>query len=288
MAHLGSYRLGWQSQNIAQFLLYKLAFLSEPIRSADDVGTDYYCTLFETQRRDGRAFLLPRNSFAIQIKSESEGPKIDITGYLPYLAEIELPYFIGLVSRHDLTLSVYSGELLPALFAYKGVPQNLQAELCEPSGLTADYVGWHTELGPGNFSLLFPEVLKLSANMPDSEVESKATELRNRCSLMLKNIASIRNKEFVLRGMAPGQVLLFAGMDSFNHFEANFLERLIEVFYNLSWAYDALQHDRAATKEKFRMYEEIYLEVVGHLADHPMLGGLKDVYLSAKDKFVSV
>jgi hypothetical protein len=286
VAQLRSFRLGWQSQNIAQFLLYKLAFLSEPIRSADDVGTDYYCTLFETQRRDGNAFLLPRNSFAIQIKSESDGPRIDITGYLPYLSEIEVPYFVGLVSRNDLTLSIYSGELLPALFAYRGVPNNLHAELCESSRLTSDYVGWHTDLGSSNYSLLFPEVFKLSANMSDLEVESKAAELRNRCSLMLKNIASIRNKEFILRGMGPGQVLLFAGTESFNNFEANFLERLIEAFYNLSWAYDALPLDRAATEEKFRMYEEIYLQVASHVHDHAKISGLKDIYLSAKGKFV--
>jgi hypothetical protein len=102
---------------------------------------------------------------------------------------------------------------------------------------------------------------------------------------MLKNIASIKNKEFILKGMNPGQVLLFAGPDSFNHYEENFLQRLIEVFYNLNWAYDALPGDRAKNTEKFIMYEKVYLQISSEVGQNNMAGLLRDTYEDAKNKF---
>jgi hypothetical protein len=272
MYHLRSFRLGWQSQNIAQFLLYKLAFLSEPVYVGDDVGADYFCTLFEPRKNGNNTDLIPCNSFAIQIKSESTVSQLDISGYLPYLVGLEVPYFIGVVDRDKLQLTVYSGELLPALFAYRGIPQHLEATLCVSSTLRSDYAGWHSEIRPGNYSLLFPEAICLNANDNDHDLQQKAYQLKTRCSIMLKNIASIKNKEFILKGMAPGQVLLFAGPDSFNHYEDNFLQRLIEAFYNLNWAYDALPNDRTKNAQKFGMYEKVYLQISSDVGEFYLPG----------------
>jgi hypothetical protein len=117
MPHQRSFRLGWQSQNLARFILYNFAFLAEPVQVADDIGIDFFCTLFETRCEATNVALIPRNSFAIQIKSESKSAKIDLTGYLPYLQSMELPFFIGVVNRDNLTLAFYSGELVHATYS---------------------------------------------------------------------------------------------------------------------------------------------------------------------------
>jgi hypothetical protein len=53
--------------------------------SGHDVGADYFCTLFEPRKHGKNTDLIPRNSFAIQIKSENIESQLDISGYLPYL-----------------------------------------------------------------------------------------------------------------------------------------------------------------------------------------------------------
>ena len=80
MPHLGSFRKGWQSENLARFILYKFSFVAHPSTVADDVGSDFFCTLFEVHREGRHDYLLPKNSFAIQVKS-SVG-KIDVTDKL--------------------------------------------------------------------------------------------------------------------------------------------------------------------------------------------------------------
>ena len=117
MSHLRSYRLGWQSQNLARFILYKFCFLAEPVQVADDIGIDYFCTLFEARQSGTNAELVPRSSFAIQVKSEDRSQRVDLSRYLPYLERLELPFFLGIVNRDTLKLAIYSGELLTPFFA---------------------------------------------------------------------------------------------------------------------------------------------------------------------------
>ena len=76
MGHLHSFRQGWQSENLARFLLSKVSFISKPSTISDDLGSDFLCTLFKIEKNE----LHPSSSFAIQIKSE--GSKIDITSIL--------------------------------------------------------------------------------------------------------------------------------------------------------------------------------------------------------------
>lgn len=111
MSHLLKFRKGWQSEHIAKFILSKFSFIAEPSTVADDLGTDFFCTLFNIQ---GGEYLVPQNSFAIQIKSDNKN--IDITKKVPYIQGLEIPFFVGVVSKKDLTLQIYSGESIPHFF----------------------------------------------------------------------------------------------------------------------------------------------------------------------------
>jgi len=282
MSHKKTFRAGWQSQNLARFLLYKFAFLAEPVQVADDIGIDYFCTIFDTQKRGPDADLIPKSSFAIQIKSIGRAKVIHLTKYLPYLAALEIPYFIGIVNRLNLSLSIYSGELLPALFAYRGLPKTLKAELCENSKLKADYSNWHKELSKGSYNLLFPKVADISAGIDENKIEKEVKAIKSRCTVMQKNLAAIMNKEFILRSAIDDRYLLFAGQESYRYCENNFLERLIEVFYNLNWAYSAIPQEKQKIEKKYLLFEKIYEELRQYLSDNRLPNIVEDTYLQAK------
>lgn len=284
MPHQRSFRLGWQSQNLARYILYKFSFLAEPVQVADDIGVDFFCTLFEIKARRTNADLIPRNSFAIQIKSETDANNINLTGYLPYLIDIELPFFIGVVDRINSALSIYSGELLTPFFAYKGTPTRLEAELCETLALGPDYSGWNKELSPGNYVIPFPKLAEITSGMDDDELEVRVRAIREKCSSMLDNIASRINKEFILKGAAPDHLLLFAGPESLQFFEINFIERLSEAFFNLNWAYSSLEQLRPQILERFRLYEKIYEQLASTLGEGALPRLLRETYKGAKDR----
>jgi hypothetical protein len=62
VAQLGRFRKGWENEHLASFLLSRIAFVANPLTVADDIGSDFFCTLFEVFNGDS---LFPRNSLAI-------------------------------------------------------------------------------------------------------------------------------------------------------------------------------------------------------------------------------
>lgn len=112
-------------------------------------------------------------------------------------------------------------------------------------------------------------------------LESSVKEVREICSVMLENIASTINKEFILRGASSHQVLAFAGPGSFQVFEMNFFKRLSEVFFNLSWACSN-ETLRRQSIERFSLYENIYQLLKDHLGEHTLPGLLREMYGRAK------
>src|SRR5688500_15331354 len=99
-------RKGWENEHLAAFLLSRLAFVASPKTVSDDIGTDLFCTLFEHQQRaDGIKLIVPRSSFAVQVKSSME--PVDQAPRLDYLARLEMPYYLGVVDQPALTLDVF-------------------------------------------------------------------------------------------------------------------------------------------------------------------------------------
>ena len=129
MAHLLKIRKGWANENLARFILSKFSFVSQPATIADDLGADFYCTFFiqGSKKRKTKSdkiiedvFIYPKNSFAIQIKS-SRRP-FNITNKLEYFDSLEIPLFIGVVNQKKLSISIYSGDVIPELFSFVGLP----------------------------------------------------------------------------------------------------------------------------------------------------------------------
>ena len=79
MLHLASFRKGWENENLAKFILSKFSFVANPSTVADDIGSDFLCTLFRIERENNKDYLLPLNAFAIQIKSNTDD--IDVCAF---------------------------------------------------------------------------------------------------------------------------------------------------------------------------------------------------------------
>jgi len=132
MSHLAVPRTGWENEHLATYLLSQIAFVANLITVADDIGSDFLCTLFEPRDRDGTKLLFPLKAFAIQVKSNSAN--VPATNKIEYLQTLELPFFLGVVDRSDLSLSIYSGEHLPIMLTHLGLPKQLTLCPVEASG----------------------------------------------------------------------------------------------------------------------------------------------------------
>ena len=288
MPHQRSYRLGWQSQNMARFILYKFCFLAEPVQIADDIGIDFFCTLFETEPNKKNTSLIPRNSFAIQIKSKNKSNKVQLTDYLPYLARLELPFFIGIVDRSRSAMTLYSGEYLIPFFAYKGIPDRLEAKLCEKSDIAnlTHAFGWLTKTRNGKYIVLFPKITEITVQMDEGEhLNSKVNQVQEICSMVLENIASKTNYQFIFGSRPPYNQLLFAGPASLERVELNLFSRLAEVFYNLNWVYsNSAEESKPQIRASFRIYENIYLQLVSFYTMDNLPDSLKSTFKGAKER----
>lgn len=266
MSHLASFRKGWESENLARFILYKFSFIAHPATVSDDIGSDYFCTLFHIHKEGRHDYLIPKNSFGIQIKSDTKD--LDATNKIEYLANLEIPLFIGVVDRNSLCLSIYSGEYLPAFISFKGLPNNLNIRLIERSELqkSGDYF---IDNGNESYTLLFPKVVDICANVSRYELNQIIQILSNLCSLIQDNISSKRNHEYIFAhyGGGPDDVFMFAGPGSVQYFRQNYFKRLTEVFYNLEWLLNA--NPEAFDINEFRIYRYQYEQLKSHYGRLP-------------------
>jgi hypothetical protein len=232
MPHLYGVRTGWQNENLARFLLSRFCFISQPVSVADDIGSDFYCTLFEKEAKGHHVFVLPRNSFVIQIKSSHN--KLDLSGKADYLHQLEIPFFIGFINQSKMILDIYSGRGLDLLFAMKGVPQKLVG-IPVPRIKKYSYYQY-LDRSEKRFSLNFPRLAVVRAKTAEAEIADIAKNVSRECSLIHKNISSRRRDEFILE-FGHDDKRIFAGGGSDKTFRGNYFDRLAEVFYNLQWLY---------------------------------------------------
>lgn len=116
--------------------------------------------------------MLPRNSFAIQIKSSPDS--IDFSKKRRYLERLEIPFFVGVVNRDKLRLTIHSGEYIPAFFSYKGIPEGLQLEFCERSQIAGCDHDYFREIGQDSYVLKFPKIVEIDATDGDEDLGRKS------------------------------------------------------------------------------------------------------------------
>ncbi len=262
-------RLGWENEHLATFLLSQISFVAHPITVADDIGSDFFCTIFERRVKNGLESLFPKNSFAIQVKSNLQ--KIPATNKIDYLFNLELPFFVGVVNRSHLRLSIYSGGYLPMMFSHYGRPSALTLIPLSDIASAGYYNG--SPMGPCTLGLA--HVCDISTDDRKETLREKARTISKLCSIVHSNISARASQEYIFKLDGDGrETKIMAGPSSFNTFRHNFYLRLAEVFYNFEWTLD--RRPERFSKVEFLIYDRLYKELTAQSSELPSV--LQEIY----------
>jgi hypothetical protein len=256
MAHLHTPRKGWENEKLASYLLSRFSFIAQPTSVADDLGSDFFCTIFEIHDSSGADVLIPRSSFAIQVKSSIS--EVSMDNKIDYLDRLQMPFFIGVVTQSPGVMRVYSAELLPFLFAHKGRPRRLSMLPVTASDLTLDnYIDCPES---DVFRLRCPEVAEFHVDEDRSMLTARVETLLGICTRAQGNIATRLSEEHIYDFDGKGNFQILAGSGSARHFRVNLLKRLAEVFSNLDWELNA-GVPAQDLRQEFLAFERLYHEL---------------------------
>lgn len=226
MSHLYNPRVGWEGERLAHYLLSRFSFVAQPTTIADDVGSDFYCTIFEITASKPLQ-VEPRTSFAIQVKSNSR--KFDVHNKIEHLQHLEIPFFVGVVDQGSSELRIYSAERLPLMFAVFGIPKKLWLR-----PVTENLTPWTGTDAATGVTLNCYHVCTLTASESRAEIRPKVEKLLRLCRRTVANIGSRRAEEHIyqLDDDDPSRYSIVAGPGSVKFFRDNVYKRLAEAFYN--------------------------------------------------------
>lgn len=190
-AHLKSFRSGWQSENLAKYILSNFAFIAQPTTIADDIGTDFFCTIFDEVISAKKSYLVPKESFAIQIKSDSTTFSID--GKAQYLKGLGIPFFVGVVDKIKQELEMFSGEYLLPFFADKENAEKIEIKLCKEIPINGPP---YSEEGEA-FTVCFPKLVTLGTDPTLDDFSEKIKILSEACKTITSNITRRNSKELI-------------------------------------------------------------------------------------------
>ncbi|MCX5804879.1 MAG: hypothetical protein NT010_02250 [Proteobacteria bacterium] len=189
--HLANFRKGWQSENLARYILSNFAFISQPSTIADDLGSDFFCTMFDIIVDGNNNYLVPKESFAIQIKSN--GRPFSISGKIEYLKGLGIPFFVGVCDKKNQELELYSGEYLIPFFVDQPSAEAMKVELCERNDCQEDC---YSEKG-NEFTLKFPKVGAIGSDPSDPQFNEAVQIVSQVCRTVSRNITRRNNKEYI-------------------------------------------------------------------------------------------
>lgn len=189
--HLATFRAGWQSENLARYILSTFAFIAQPSTIADDIGSDFFCTIFEAIPYNNNKYLSPKESFAIQIKSNSRG--FSISNKKNYLENLGIPYFVGVINKEKREIDVFSGAYLIPFFVDNPNAKKIKIKLNK----STDCKIYKYSDTSDEFTINFPKITTIGSEQDSSDLSSNVKKLSTTCQMISRNIARRNNKEFI-------------------------------------------------------------------------------------------
>lgn len=188
---LAKFRSGWQSENLARYILSNFAFIAQPSTVADDIGTDFFCTIFEVLPAGKNSYLSPKESFAIQIKSNER--KFSISNKKDYLQGLQIPFFVGVINKEKKELDLFTGEYLIPFFIDNPKAAKIRVNLNRTDNPNIfDYSEESAE-----FTVNFPKFLTIGSNPDSPDFISNIQKLSKTCRIITRNITRMNNREFI-------------------------------------------------------------------------------------------
>lgn len=188
--HLATFRKGWQGENLARYILSNFTFVAHPSSIADDIGSDFFCTIFNKVSHEKRDYLIPKESFAIQTKSNNK--KFSIDGKIEYLKSMNIPFFVGFIDEKKQELNIYSGEYLIPFFADEPEPKKVKINLCQYDANNQPYFKQSD-----TFIVNFPKLVTIGINTDTPSFRDDVNSISEACRTISGNIARRNNGEFI-------------------------------------------------------------------------------------------
>lgn len=189
--HLATIRKGWQSKNFARYILSNFSFVSQPCTIADDIGSDFFCTIFSTIEHKKQKYLVPKNSFAIQIKSNRR--PITIDGKIEYLRALNIPYFVGVIDPNNQIMDVYSGEYLIPFFVDQPEANQVKINLCRSEDCRDTAYCKQSN----NFIVKFPKIVSVGTDADSPDFKASIDRLSEACITMSGNIMRRNSGDYI-------------------------------------------------------------------------------------------
>ena len=227
--HLASFRKGWQSENLARYILSNFAFISQPSTIADDLGSDFFCTIFEAVPNKKNNALVPKESFAIQIKSNRK--PFCITGKTEYLKNLGIPFFVGVCNKKKQNLEFYSGEYLIPFFIDEPAAEKIKIKLSE----TDDCKENRYSEKDGEYTIKFPKLFNIGSNHDSPEFKEAIKNLSKACRTISRNITRRNNKEYIFFESFSNNFILVSNKKTIKE---SMDTRLNKIFFELAYILD--------------------------------------------------
>jgi hypothetical protein len=262
MAHLNSFRAGWNHERFAQFLLGKVSFISTPDTTGDDTGFDvsgFFIKPHPTKPRQ----ILPFLPYALQVKPHSWRETDYVVKHLHELAVIGVPYYIGVVKPDEQSLDIYSGKGLQALFSLHDWEEltNMveQGKATVRNELVEEHEGIPARRDGNDFTVVFYKVATLSMTTGYNSVET----LRwvSDCQESLDTIQSAKAGEFIFHG-PPDQYTQWIGVGTFTHAMRRFMHASAMLAEGIHYGNRFMTSDENFDREFLRQLGMIAQQVI--------------------------
>ncbi|EFK10316.1 conserved hypothetical protein [delta proteobacterium NaphS2] len=224
--HLAAFRSGWQSENLARYILSNFAFIAHPSTIADDIGSDFFCNIFDEISSDKNNYLVPKESFAIQIKSNAR--KFSISNKKDYLQSLGVPFFVGVTNKKKKILDVFSGEYLIPFFLDNPNADNIKVSLMKKN--ISEFYSFSKK--SGEFTVYFPHVSTIGLDRDSTEFKTNTKNISRVCRIISNNITRRNNREYIFVDSVKAQTLL---VNSDALIQQSLSTRLSNIFMELSY-----------------------------------------------------
>jgi len=282
--HLYSFHSGWKSENLASYLLSRFSFISNPLKVGDDIGFDFFCTQYDHQDN----YLIPKNSFHIQIKSNTDDIPVSkinpknknkVSSLYPFLKELNVPFYIGVVDKDLAKLVVYSGFVIPYFLALYGpdLPihkKNIIEGDIELSPNDFDSYSKFKDLYSDEikekryFKWIFPKICEFNTKMDQNQIKIQAIKLKEHCKIFSNNILTRHIKEFSFY-FPNEKPKILVGNGTYQVFYRNFIRRSNEFIGCLIKIDEWLSHWKEDNPELFTDIKN-FLNIYPNFLKHPI------------------
>ncbi len=273
MSQQGSFHEGWRSESLAYYILSKFAFIDKPSTIGDDIGIDFFGTIFKEDKQKFNTNLKPTKfQFAIQIKSNKQQFELK-PDHITNLQNIHHPLLIGVIDNKKQVLHVFTNDAFDYHLSHKGFNKLLMLRYnSKKIKLKQRCIREHDRI-----ILLQNYLLSFKVNDTPNQIMKKVDLLKSKLEIMQYNISNRFNGKYIFidpyDAKNPSQSIV-TGCDSFNQVQIELNNYFLVFKKNLEWLKQQIPIENQILQQDINNGIE-YIDSVADKYDQLIKFGLK-------------